>query len=142
MSAFLEFPWRLLLRCTVCSMLFCAFMCSFSLSSQACLFEISNTGPGDCPNSSVVCSRSEVLDLAIALLLRWTRASTCSECPQQGHLASSGSSAPVFAPVHLHDVLIAPPKEWNLLCCVPVFWHCISVALHLCKHFNVHVLLL
>ena len=33
-------------------------------------------------------------------------------------LASSRSSAPVLALVHLHDVLIAPFREWNLLCCV------------------------
>ena len=50
----------------------------FSLSSQARLLKICNTGPGDCTNSSVVCSRSEALDLAIALLLRKNRASACS----------------------------------------------------------------
>ena len=48
------------------------------------------------------------------------------DIPKKGHLASSGSSAPVFAPVHLHDVLIAPFREWKLLCCLAVFWHCIS----------------
>ena len=26
----------------------------------------------------------------------------------------------------LHNVLIAPFREWSLLCCVAMFWHCIS----------------
>ena len=77
-----------------------AFLHPFSLplSSQTRLL-ICNTGPGDCTNSSVVCSRSEVLDMAIALLLRWNGASACSGPHCGSHLASSGSSAPVSASV-------------------------------------------
>ena len=75
-------------------------------------------------------------------LLRWNRAPTCSGYPQQGHLASSGSSAPVCAPVHLHDVLIAPSRKWNLLRCVAVFWHCISGHCTSAGTSNVHALLL
>ena len=51
-------------------------------------------------SSSVVCSRSATLNLATALLLRWNRASTCSGPYCGSHVASFGSSAPVFAPMH------------------------------------------
>ena len=54
-------------------------------------------------------------DLAIALMLRCNWASKCSG--DRLHLSSHLCI--------LRDVLIAPFREWNLLCCVAVFWHCI-----------------
>ena len=76
---------------------------SLSLSLALSLVLQGTSEPSCAPlisSSSVVCSRSVTLDLATALLLRWNRASTCSGPYCGSHLASSRSSAPVFAPVH------------------------------------------
>ena len=92
------------------------------IDRSSCLVEPSNLS-----HLKLVCSRSATLDLAIALLLRWNRASTCSGPSCGFYLASSGSSAPVFASVHPSRCSDRTPfREWNLLCCVAVFWHCIS----------------
>ena len=77
---------------------------SNSLSSQARLLEICNTGPGDYTAAS--------LEPGINMF------STSAHLLDHLHLS--------FALVHLHDVLIVPFRGWNLLCCVAVFWHCTS----------------
>ena len=114
------------MRCTVCWMLCGVFTLPFSLSLSLSLTS----------STSVVRSRSATLGLATALLLRWNGAPTCSgpfvDLIRQllDHLHLS---------LHLcilHDVLITPFREWNLLCflsflqrlCVVVFWHCISAG--------------
>ena len=86
--------------------------------------------------TSVVCSGSATLELATVLLLRWNRAPTCSgpSADLIWHLLDH-----LHLSLHLcilHDVLITPFREWNLLCvpsflqclCVAVLWHCISAG--------------
>ena len=93
-------------------------------------------------STSVVCSGSATLNLATALLLRLDRASTCSGPFCGSHFASSGSSAPVFAPVHASRCSDRPiqgmePVELPQFSALSV---CGGILVsHLCWHVNVHV---
>ena len=69
-------------------------MCSFSLSTEARLLEICNTGPGDCTAASLEPGISMFLDI---------RKKVTWHLLDHLHL--------VFAPVHLHHVPIAPFRE-------------------------------
>ena len=95
-------------------------MLSLSHLKLVCrLLEACNTGPGDCTAASLEPGHQHVLDLTVDLtwhLLDHLHLSLCL--------------------CILHDVLITPFREWNLLCfisflqclCVVVFWHCISAG--------------
>ena len=95
--------------------------CALSLSYLKLVcrrLEIYHTGPGDCTAAS----------LGSGINMFWT---SCGS-----HLATSGSSAPVFASVHPSRCSDRPVQGMNLLCflsflhclCVAVFCHRISAA--------------
>ena len=106
-----------------------AFMLPFSLSLSLSLIS----------SSSVVGSRSATLDLAMALLLRWNGASTCSG-PYCGSHLSSGSSAPVSASAHptrcsdhpvqgMEPVVLYQFSAMSVcggILALHLSWHCIS----------------